>query len=197
MGVWVTWVIWYFAEKLCTRCDAWAGMLLWWSCQSPVAHRFSLLNHLHSVHGGMVKLKAKFDADSLLYSLSNFECDDHAVHMLIQGHLPPPLTSTVKSSLFTHAHASPLSLAARLHRCWTNCSHYINNSWTFFWTDLIFLCVHPSTLLCHFGVKKYICWKRLLKIKFQWWDFLLDSNLVTKYSKVKWNGINIPIQIAF
>ena len=38
--------------------------------------------------------------------------------MPTQWHLPPPLTSTVKSSLFTHAHSSPLSLAARLHGCW-------------------------------------------------------------------------------
>ena len=45
--------------------------------------------------------------------------------------LLPPLTSTVKSSLFTHAHSSPLSLAARLHQCCTNCSHYINNGQTF------------------------------------------------------------------
>ena len=42
-----------------------------------------------------------------------------------------PLTSTVKSSLFTHTHSSPLSLAARLHRCCTNHSCYINNGWTF------------------------------------------------------------------
>ena len=42
----------------------------------------------------------------------------------------PPLTSTVKSSLFTHVPSSPLSLAARLHQCCTNCSHYINNGWT-------------------------------------------------------------------
>ena len=32
----------FFAEKLCTRCDAWAGTLLWWSCQSPVAHSCGL-----------------------------------------------------------------------------------------------------------------------------------------------------------
>ena len=35
-----------------------------------------------------------------------------------------PLTSAVKSSLFTHAHSSPLSLAARLHQCHANHSHY-------------------------------------------------------------------------
>ena len=74
-GCWVTSVIWCFAKKLCSRCDAWVGTLLWWSCQSPVAHSCSLLNHLNSFHGGMVKLNTKFDADLLLYSLSHFECD--------------------------------------------------------------------------------------------------------------------------
>ena len=39
----------------------------------------SLLNHPHSFHGGMFKLKAKFDADSLLYLCSHFECDSHTV----------------------------------------------------------------------------------------------------------------------
>ena len=72
-----------------------------------------------------------FDPDSLFYSLSHFECNDHTIHMLTQQCLPPPLTNTVKSSLFTHAHSSPLSLAARLHQCWANHSHYITNGWTF------------------------------------------------------------------
>ena len=70
---------------------------------------------------GMFKLNTKFDADSLLCSLCHFECDDHTVHMLTQQHLPPPLTSTVKLSLFTNAHSSPLSLAARLH--WSCVNH--------------------------------------------------------------------------
>ena len=64
---------------------------------------------------GMFKLNAKFNADPLLYSLSHFEYDGHTVHMLTQWCLPPPLTSTVKSSLFTHVHSTPLSLAAELH----------------------------------------------------------------------------------
>ena len=42
-----------------------------------------------------------------------------------------PLTSTVKSALFTHVHSSPLSLAARLHRCRANRSHYTDNVLTF------------------------------------------------------------------
>ena len=43
------------SQKNCTRPDAWAGALSWWSCQSPVAHRCSLLNHANSFHARMVK----------------------------------------------------------------------------------------------------------------------------------------------
>ena len=123
-GGWDTWVIWCFAKKHFMRSDAWAGTLSWWSCQSPAVHSCGLLNHPNSFHGGMFKLRAKSDADPLLYSLSHFECDSHTVHRHTQQHLLLPLTSTVKSSLFTHAHSSPLSLAARLHWYHANCSHY-------------------------------------------------------------------------
>ena len=109
-----------------------SSMLLWWSCQSPVAHSCGLLNHPNSFHRGMFNLNTKFDADSLLYLLSHFECNSHRVHMLTQWCLPPPPpTSTVKSSLFRHTHSSLHSLAARLHWCHANCSRYINNGWTF------------------------------------------------------------------
>ena len=62
--------VWFdILPKLCTRHDAWVDMLLWRSCQSPVAHSCSLLNHLNSLHGRIFKLNTKFDADSLLYSV--------------------------------------------------------------------------------------------------------------------------------
>ena len=77
------------SPKNCMRCDVWAGALLWWSCQSPVAHSCGLLNHLNSFHEGMFKLNAKFDEDSLFYLLSHFECGGHTVHMLSQWHLLP------------------------------------------------------------------------------------------------------------
>ena len=67
------------------------GTLLWWSCQSPVAHSWGLLNRWNSFHGGMFKHHAKFNTDPLLYLLSHFECDGHTVHMLTQWRLPPPL----------------------------------------------------------------------------------------------------------
>ena len=98
------------------------------SHQLPIAVAFWTIQ---IVSQGMFKLNAKFDADSLLYLLSHFECHGHAVHILTQKCLPPPLTSTVKSSLFTHVHSSPLVLAARLYWGHANCSHCINNGWTF------------------------------------------------------------------
>ena len=73
--------------------------------QSPVAHSCGLLKHPNSFCRGMFKLKAKFDAYSLLYLLSHFECNSHTVHMLSQWHLLLPLTNAVKLSLFTHAHS--------------------------------------------------------------------------------------------
>ena len=100
--------------QLCIRCDTWAGTLSWWSCQSPVAHSCSLLNHLNSFHGGMFKLKAKFDADSWLYSLSHFECDDHTIqcalisiyspHWVVQWCRSWPARSAVEVSVFQHTH---------------------------------------------------------------------------------------------
>ena len=93
----------------------------------------SLLTHPNSFSGGTFKLHAKFDADSLLCSLSHYECDSHTVHMLTQCPLLPPLTSIMKSSLFIYAHSSPLSLAVRLQQCCANCCNHphINNGWTF------------------------------------------------------------------
>ena len=112
------------------RRDTWGGVL-WWSCQSPLAHSCSFLNHPNSFHRGIFKLNTIFDADWLLYSLSHFECDGHTLHMLTQWRSLPSLTSIVKSSLFTHAHSSPLSLAARFHWHHTHW-YYINNGWTSF-----------------------------------------------------------------
>ena len=130
--------------KLCTRHDNWASMLSWWSCPSPVAHSCGLLNHPNSFPG-MFKLNSKFDTDSLLYLLSHFECNSHTEHTLTQQHLPPPLTTTVKSSLFTHAHSSPLSLAARLHQCRIKHSHYINNGWAFSGQASYTICINFAT----------------------------------------------------
>ena len=106
--------------------------------QLPVAAAFWITQFAR----GTFKLNAKFDADLLLYLLIHFECDGHTVHKLNQWRLSPPLTSTVKWSLFTHAHSSPLSLAAKLHGCHTNLSHYVNNGWTFSQQTLSHICAY-------------------------------------------------------
>ena len=78
------------------------------------------------------------ECSSLMQNLMQIHCstcsvilsNGHTVHMLTQWCLLPPLTSTVKSSLFMHVHSSPPSLAARLHWCCTNCSHIDNGCTT-------------------------------------------------------------------
>ena len=86
------------------RRDAWAGALSWWSCQVAVARSCSLLNQPVSLEEGSNLMQNLMQ----ICCSSHFECDGHTVHMLIQWRLPPPLTSTVKSSLSMQV----LSLAA-------------------------------------------------------------------------------------
>ena len=140
-------MIWCFAKKFYTRHDAWVDTLSCWGCQSPVAHSSGLLNQPNSFHRRMFKLNAKSDADSLLYILSHFECDGHTVHVLTQWHLPPPLTSAVKLSLFTLVHSSPLSLAARLHWCHTNHFLYTDNGRAFYGQTSC-VCVYLHVYVC-------------------------------------------------
>ena len=137
--VWATWGIWCFIKKLFMRRDVWVNAFSWWSCHSPVVHSCSLLNHLNSFHGGTFNLHAKFDADSLFYSLCHFEYDSYTVHMLTQECLPPPLTSAVKSSLFTNAHFQSTLLGCQvtsvLRKLFLLCLQWLD----FFWTDLIYI----------------------------------------------------------
>ena len=107
--------------------------------QLPIAAAFWIIRIVSAAECSSL---TKCDADSLFYSLTRFECDGHKVHVLTQKGLLPQLTGTVKS-LVTHAPSSLLSLAARLHGCHANHSH-INNSWDFFWTDLIYIHPYPS-----------------------------------------------------
>ena len=128
-----------------------------------------------------VKLNAKFCVDLLLYSLSYFEWNGHTVHMLTQWHLPPPLISTVKSSLFMHVHSSPLYLAAWLHRCHSNYSSYINNGWTF----------SEQTVCIYIYICAYICayiW--LLWLLWLLWLFLREDRLILE--EFQWRTELLP-----
>ena len=85
---------------------------------------------------------------------TQYTCSLNGIHRF-------PLTSTVKLSLFTHVHSSPLSLAGRLHWCCTNCSHYFNNGWTFPGQTLyihflqIYMCILCISVIYH----HYLFWK--------------------------------------
>ena len=133
----------------------------------------------------MFKLNTNFDAHSLRYSLSHFACDGHTVHTLTQWCLSPPLTGTVKSSLFTHVHSSPCSLAARLHPCHSNCYPYSNNGWTFFWTDLACVCIYVyiSSPLVDFSSYSFCCYplpkssKNSLPMKIIAYNFFLHCKI--------------------
>ena len=143
------------SQKNCTRCDAWAGVLSWWSCQSPVVHSYSLLNHLNSFQGGMLKLHTKSDADSLLCSLSHLECGGHTVHMVTQQHLLPSLSSTVKSSLFTCAFQSTLLGCQVTLMSRKPFLHLLQLA--FFWRDLIHNFYHAKKNIVNCEVSKSFC----------------------------------------
>ena len=128
-----------------------SGILLWWSCQSPLGRSCSLLNHPNSFHGGMFKLNAKFVADSLLCSISHFECHSHTVHMLTQRRLPPPVTSTVKSSLF-HFPWLPgfINVAQTIPVLWTMAEPFLDK-------PSVYMCVTMQIYIYVLYIHKYIC----------------------------------------
>ena len=83
-------------------------------CMSGVHCRDEAANHQlpKAVSFWIICIVSMEECSSLtqhLMQIHTFKCDGHAVHMLTQQCLPPPLTNTVKSSLLTHVHSSPLS----------------------------------------------------------------------------------------
>ena len=107
-----------------------------------VCCRAEAANHLLSIAVAfwIIPIVSTEECSSLMQSWMHISCSIRSVilnvtathvHMLTQRHLLPPLTSTVKSSLFTLAFSSPLSMAGMLHWCCPNHSPYINNGWTF------------------------------------------------------------------
>ena len=161
-GGWVTWVIWCF-----TKNSAWDMMHEQLICSDEAA------NHQlpTAVAFWIIQIVSMAECPSSMQNLMQICCSTHSVilHALAtqytlrtihtvhstQWHLPPALTSLVKSSLFTHAHSSPLSFTARLHQCCANYSYYINNGWTFYRQIfyVLFLC---SDLLCFMFYSAYI-----------------------------------------
>ena len=68
----------------------------------------------------------------------------HNTHAHSMAYTSP--TSTVKSSLFMHAHSSPLSSVAMLQWCHKNGSPYINNGWSF--SGLTFIYIYICICVC-------------------------------------------------
>ena len=89
----------------------------------------------------IIPIVSREECSSLMQNMMQIDCSTHSVILSVMTtqytcslngiYPPPPRTSIVRSSLFTHVHSSPLSLAARSHGCHANCSSYINNGWTF------------------------------------------------------------------
>ena len=101
----------------------------------------------------IIRLISAEECSSLTQNLMYIRCSTCSVilntmtiqYILPQRHLLPTLTSTVKLSLFTHAHSSPFSLAARLHHCCANCSCYTKNGWTLSRQTAAYILVSVST----------------------------------------------------
>ena len=128
VGGWVarvTWVIWRFAKNLCRRCDVWVGALV--EMKLPVASCLQLRPSESSEESSQRNVQAQckmWCRFMALLAQSFWMRWSHSTQAHSKA-IPPPLTSTVKSSLFTHVHSSPLSLAARLHWCHANHSHIL------------------------------------------------------------------------
>ena len=123
-------MIWCFTKKLCTRCDTRAGSLLWWSCQSPVAHSCGLLNHLNT---------STEECSNWMQNLMQIHCPSWSVILNVTATQYTCSLSGIYHPHWlvqwrhhcSHAHYSPLSLVARSHWCCVNDSCCINNGWTF------------------------------------------------------------------
>ena len=129
--------------KNCTKCDPWGNTLSWWSCQSPVVHHCGLLNHLKSFYRRMFNLNSKFDADSLLYKLSHFECDDHIVLMAHSVDLLPPLTHFSHMCSPVHCPWLPgyINVVQTILLILTKVGHFLNRPHISKWF-LFFFCYH-------------------------------------------------------
>ena len=125
--------VWFdiLPKKLCMRCDAWAGVVSWWNCQSPVAHSCNLLNY---------PVVSAGECSSLMQNLLQIHCSTHSI---ILNATATQYTCAVNGVYHLHwllqwsHHCSRMCIP--VHSPWLpgyvnvakNCSCYINNGWTF------------------------------------------------------------------
>ena len=147
-----TWVIGCFAKSPCMKRDAWAGVLSWWSYQSPVTLSCSLRNHLNSFHRGMFKLHTKSDADLLFYSLSHFECDEtwHSskvslkkIFWLLYNTIISPIWNSSQISALHLVLLLAIFLSESLHKNYSQFSGSLNvNSFNWNFLETLFKMIH-------------------------------------------------------
>ena len=99
----------------------------------------SVLNHLNSFGRVMFKFNRKFDAD-FCCTQSSWMWWPPSTHAHSTASIAP-LTSTVKSSLFTHVYSSSLSLAARVH--WCHASHFVTLTMAGLFPDRTCISIYP------------------------------------------------------
>ena len=138
------------------------GMHEWAHCHDEAAnHQLPI-----TVSFWIIQIVSMKECSNLMQNLMQIHCSTcqsfwmwgpHSTHAHSVVSMPP-LTSTVKSSLFTHVHSSPLSSAARLQGCCANHSHYINNGWTFYrQTSYVSYIIYRDIDILYTCVYIYIC----------------------------------------
>ena len=118
------------------KISAWDVMHEWAYCPDEAAnHQLPM-----AVVFWIIQIVSTEEYSKLMQNLIQIKCSTCSVILnamatqctcSLDGFYLPPLTGTVKLSLFIHAHSSPVALAVRLHPCRTKRSRNINNGWTF------------------------------------------------------------------
>ena len=127
----------------------------WACCDEAASHRLPT-----AAVFWIIRIVSVEECSSLMQNLTQIHCSHSIIvnamatpyNCSLNSIYCPPLPSTMTSSLFTRAHSSPVSLAARLHRCHVNHSRYINNGWTFsrqtlYFRNWLFMAASSQSLL--------------------------------------------------
>ena len=112
--------------------------------------------HLNSFWGRVFKLNAKFDADSLLYLLSHFECDSHtcSLNSIYHPHWPVQWSHHCSCMcILVHSPWLPGYIDSRSCKPFSLYSQWLD----FSWTDLYMYVIHTHTHSCIYIITYIIC----------------------------------------
>ena len=127
------------------------GTLLWWSCQSPVAHNCGLLNHPNHFCRGMFKLMQNLmqiccSTHSVILNvmITQYTCSFNGVHCPVNGvHW---LVQWSHHCSYMHTPVPSPWLPGYISVMYSSC--YINKSWTFPRQSLYIYLHHLYLCLC-------------------------------------------------